>query len=275
MLLIRQVAVALTGLAACFALLSSSGAQAKCGKWNLMGGETKGNWLFGQSNGGDMRVTFQQKDTKLNGDAAGIIGKEQDHGEVHGSITGNHVEFSVGARLQLGMAAVYTGVINEHELSNGSLYGTLSGNGHLTGPLPRDVVTTWTWDTNIGRASCDFLLAPDAEINPMGQGGVGMGNAATGAFKDVVNPAPEPPTQGTTAASPTCTVLLDVEVYDKPDGAGTKIGELAGSQGKKMTRVYALAEPCRDSWCHLNGKGVPTGNGWVYSGPDYESLKCP
>jgi hypothetical protein len=75
-------------------------------------------------------------------------------------------------------------------------------------------------------------------------------------------PPPQPP------AEPTVTVLLDVEVYDQPGGNGQVIGELAaGTQG------VSLAEPCRaDYWCHVKGN-VPTGKGWVWSGPGYQSLK--
>src|SRR5262245_3957804 len=75
MLSICRVSITLTSLVACFALLSPSGAHAKCGKWNLMGGETKGNWLFGQTNGGDMRISFQQKDGRLEGEAEGFMGQ--------------------------------------------------------------------------------------------------------------------------------------------------------------------------------------------------------
>lgn len=70
------------------------------------------------------------------------------------------------------------------------------------------------------------------------------------------------------STQPDITVDLDVEVYDEPGGNGKVIGELkAGAQN-----VY-LGEPCRpDNWCNITGN-VPTGNGWVWSGPGYESLK--
>ncbi len=41
---------------------------------------------------------------------------------------------------------------------------------------------------------------------------------------------------------------------------------------KKGNQV-SLIEPCNDNWCHIKGTAVPGGEGWVYSGPDYRSLK--
>lgn len=81
----------------------------------------------------------------------------------------------------------------------------------------------------------------------------------------IAAPEPAPPTP---PAEPTVTVLLDVEVYDQPGGNGNVIGELkAGTQG------VSLVQPCRaDHWCHVRGN-VPTGNGWVWSGPGYQALK--
>ena len=88
--------------------------------------------------------------------------------------------------------------------------------------------------------------------------------------KPSATPAPTPPpgpSGGPPAGGKTATVILDVEVYDKPDDPKVKIGELgAGTQG-----VF-LAEPCRaDNWCHLTGN-VPKGNGWSWSGPGYGIL---
>jgi hypothetical protein len=78
-------------------------------------------------------------------------------------------------------------------------------------------------------------------------------------------PAPTPPPL---PAQPTVTVELDVEVYDDPSDNKQKIGELI-----RGTPGVFLAEPCRaDHWCHVKGN-VPTGMGWVWSGPGYESLK--
>lgn len=71
----------------------------------------------------------------------------------------------------------------------------------------------------------------------------------------------------TGTSSMTATVLLDVDVYDVPGGTGKVIGML-----KKDLKV-ALAEPCVDNWCHVEGEGVPGGKGFVYSGPDYLSLQ--
>jgi hypothetical protein len=63
------------------------------------------------------------------------------------------------------------------------------------------------------------------------------------------------------------TVKLDVDLYDAPGGTGQVIGMLdAGTQN------VTLLAPCSDGWCHVNG---PAGEGWVYSGPDYQSLMLP
>ena len=40
----------------------------------------------------------------------------------------------------------------------------------------------------------------------------------------------------------------------------------------KTTKV-SLVEPCQDNWCHVKGTPVPTGEGYVYSGKDYQSLQ--
>lgn len=78
-------------------------------------------------------------------------------------------------------------------------------------------------------------------------------------------PAPAPAT--TETASMTATVLLDVDVYDAPGGTGKVIGML-----EKNLEV-TLVEACEDNWCHVEGEGVPTGIGFVYSGPGYLSLQ--
>jgi hypothetical protein len=75
-------------------------------------------------------------------------------------------------------------------------------------------------------------------------------------------PAPEP------APPPEehfVTVLLSVDVYDAPGGDRPKKGTLVAG-----TQRVTLLELCRDNWCHLKW---PAGQGWVYSGPDFQSLK--
>lgn len=80
-------------------------------------------------------------------------------------------------------------------------------------------------------------------------------------------PAPAPAPATTESSSMTAKVLLDVDVYDVPGGTGKVIGML-----EKDLEV-TLVEPCEDNWCHVEGEGVPTGIGFVYSGPDYLSLQ--
>jgi hypothetical protein len=59
---------------------------------------------------------------------------------------------------------------------------------------------------------------------------------------------------------------LDVDTYDAPGGNGKKLGVL------RKDSVVSLLSPCQDNWCNVAGNAVPTGKGWVYSGPDYPSL---
>ncbi|PWK62406.1 hypothetical protein C7455_101432 [Roseicyclus mahoneyensis] len=61
----------------------------------------------------------------------------------------------------------------------------------------------------------------------------------------------------------TRTVLLSTDVYNSP--GGNRIGVVQA--GTTVT----LAEPCRaDNWCRIRTGQLP--DGWVYSGPDYNSL---
>jgi uncharacterized protein YkwD len=64
----------------------------------------------------------------------------------------------------------------------------------------------------------------------------------------------------------TVEVNKDVDVYAAPGGSGQPIGVLR--HGKKVNVLS-----CADNWCNVSGKAVPTGKGWVYDGPDYDSLK--
>lgn len=72
---------------------------------------------------------------------------------------------------------------------------------------------------------------------------------------------------GATANKPlgTATVIADTDIYDKPDGKGTKIGTLF------VGEEHPLMEPCRDDWCRVGAielggfEGLPNGTAWVYS----------
>lgn len=61
-------------------------------------------------------------------------------------------------------------------------------------------------------------------------------------------------------------VVRDVDVYDAPGGSGTVIGML------KRHQEVVVWEACVDYWCHVEGEVVPGGSGYVYSGPEFESL---
>lgn len=79
-------------------------------------------------------------------------------------------------------------------------------------------------------------------------------------------PAPQPQPQ----AQPLqkfVRVALDVDLYNGPGGGGLVIGML-----RRGTIGVRLVEPCSDGWCHV---AWPQGQGWVYSGPGYQSLNMP
>jgi hypothetical protein len=61
-------------------------------------------------------------------------------------------------------------------------------------------------------------------------------------------------------------VIKDVDVYDAPGGTGTVIGML------KRRQEVVVWDPCVENWCHVEGEGVPGGSGFVYSGPNFETL---
>jgi hypothetical protein len=80
--------------------------------------------------------------------------------------------------------------------------------------------------------------------------------------------------EGTPPTATTVTILLDVDVYGsanprtivKPDGVlhGGTVVCLVGSEPDREFRG--------GSWYHLQGDNVPNGDGWVFSGPNYQSL---
>jgi hypothetical protein len=80
---------------------------------------------------------------------------------------------------------------------------------------------------------------------------------------------PAPSTPPPLPPAKTAKVVLPVDVYDAPGGAGAKIGELAAETIVGFDKCQA------DSWCHVTGANVapPKNDGWVYSGPDYKSLQ--
>ncbi|MFO1173473.1 MAG: hypothetical protein U1E49_21200 [Hyphomicrobiaceae bacterium] len=64
----------------------------------------------------------------------------------------------------------------------------------------------------------------------------------------------------------TAKVVKDVDVYDAPGGGGNQTGSLNGG-----TQVGFAG--CDGDWCHITGGNVPNGDGYVYNGADYRSLK--
>jgi hypothetical protein len=81
-------------------------------------------------------------------------------------------------------------------------------------------------------------------------------------------PAPPVPPAVPTPQPKPVKVLLPVDVYDDPGDKKKKIGVL-----KEETQGVFLVEPLRgDNWYNVKGN-VPSGIGWVWSGPGYLSLE--
>lgn len=62
-------------------------------------------------------------------------------------------------------------------------------------------------------------------------------------------------------------VKLSVDLYARPGGVGKPKGVLQAN-----TPRVTLLGPCKDNWCHVKWR---RGEGWVYSGPGYQSLDLP
>jgi hypothetical protein len=139
-------------------------------------------------------------------------------------------------------------------------------------------MTAWAdgaWDTEVtGKSQAQCMQANDScEARLMGQLGLTMGPVEVGVqctpyyAQCMINAAAAPAPAGMEAV--TVMVVKDVDVYDAPGGTGTVIGMLTRHQ-----EVIVMG-PCVDNWCHVEGAGVPRNTGFVYSGPDFESLQFP
>jgi hypothetical protein len=92
---------------------------------------------------------------------------------------------------------------------------------------------------------------PDRPIGPIG--------------RKPTQPAPQAPEPGRPGPG-RASVVLDVDVYKAP-GQGNSIGVLR--KGSDVLKIRCTG----DNWCHVAGSAVPSGQGWVYNGPDYRSLQ--
>lgn len=130
------------------------------------------------------------------------------------------------------------------------------------------------WDTavtGLSQAQC-MQANQTCEARVMGQVGLTKGPVEVGVqctpyyAQCMANAAAGAPAgmEGVTA-----TVVQDVDLYDAPGGNGIVINML--TRGQKVT----VSEPCVDNWCRVEGEEVPGGTGFVYSGPDFESLQFP
>jgi hypothetical protein len=142
----------------------------------------------------------------------------------------------------------------------------VSMNGAIKGGITgRHVVLTVTWDDGPLSGTTDQFwgqVYSETEIRGTLKHGVdGQGETWhwQGEVK-CITPVASPDTPPTQA-----TVVVETNIYDKPDGKGKEIGTLEPGE------VHPLMEPCRDDWCRvgtieLGGfPGLPNGTAWVYS----------
>jgi hypothetical protein len=95
-----------------------------------------------------------------------------------------------------------------------------------------------------------------------------------GLLKDCLAKLPPPPPSGPGPISlgvPIVTLPKDVEIYDKPGGAGQLLGIVRA--GSKVS--WSETAPDDKNWCHIFGDPVPKppGHGWVWCGPPGYELK--
>jgi hypothetical protein len=115
-------------------------------------------------------------------------------------------------------------------------------------------------------ATCAPTQAAAVPPEPPAGAQPGDGGAAPAPGKLKLKPKLKPKKQQQLMAA-FVTVNLPVDLYDVPGGNGQVIGVLPAGTAK-----VTLVAPCADSWCHVRW---PAGEGWVYSGPGYESLALP
>lgn len=254
------------------ALLPSS-ARSECAKWDI-----NGEWVFAQNNGFNTTFHLRQDGTELSGDASYISLKSKSQSEAVGSksLTGtfDHGTLIIRVEWNNGAVGVYTGGI--------------SAEGRFAGAVKDDAnpgsATGWSQLWHNGSdfpATCVAEATPPqappppkapssppaSETDKLGvinkPGGMGVGEIVK---QTTTPPSPPAPMGGTT------TVIADVDVYKAPGGLGKPIGVL---RSNNQTTKVSLVAPCQDSWCHVKGDPVPTGEGWVYSGtpPDFQSLQ--
>jgi hypothetical protein len=215
-----------------------SAAEAKevpiCSEWDLTG-----KWYINQTNGFDVIFQIVQTGTQLSGDAWYYAKNNSDgrHGSLEGHLNGDL--FVIVAHWDGAGAGEYSGYITPK--------GLIAGNTtDLSNTSSR---ARWSGDYRYPAkykvaAAAPAPAAPSKPLNKLGKRPI---LAKLG--------------------QKTVNVINDVEVYDAPNGQGNKIGEL------KAPNTVKLAEACQNNWCHVLGPAVPTGNGWVYDGPDYDSLQ--
>lgn len=259
MRLIRQITAALTGLTASFALLSPSIAKAECNsreQWELPA-------KFNAVEDSGFFVVFelsQSGDGEYKGTAHFNAGP--DFREVKGSASAR----LDGPRLDItfqwgGTADRYEGTIDP----GGSIAGLKTNPRAAEGAKDRVVFwkskqkATCSLGPNMrakARAALREHIYKDEKGVPIKK--LGKAEAL----------APEPSPKPIKSLGKAATVIADADVYDAPGGSGNVVGMLR-SGGKVGVRSW----PCPDNWCDVSGDAIPGGKGWVYSGPDYESLK--
>jgi hypothetical protein len=190
-------------------------------------------------------------------------------GRVEGSISGDDVLFSI--HWNTGPVGEYTGHISGDGLLDGETRDRLNpestarwsqrpyGDEPTIKPAAKcvDVATPL-----LPRPGATPAPPPPAPASPLEQSGVLKNRPGAGDISTQTKPTPPPP------PPPQVTVLLDVDVCASPAGCDdkTRLGVLpAGQEGVTLVER-------QDPEYHVKWPGP---EGWVYSGPGYESLKLP
>ncbi|MGB3020617.1 MAG: hypothetical protein WBB50_00655 [Methyloceanibacter sp.] len=244
MIRITPVDLAISGLFSfCLLLLGPSHVHAACmGDWDL-----SGHWELSQDNGYTVFLDLQQAGNQINGTAGFRSSNTSTSANPiqDGSITGRSFSLTVDWRNFPGnKLGVYTGSIDDQ----GHIGGTTYDKNHPGAKAG--------WSSG-GTATCKVVstTTPPSQASPKPIKRLGK----------LKKPAPPAAPPGTPAKK-TATVTKDVDVYDAAGGNGNQLGHLTAPN------TVELAGACQDSWCNVQGAAVPTGNGWVYDGPDYDSL---
>jgi len=230
-------------LSAVCSVLPSASVQAACVQWDL---SSVPQWMFQQSNGYRLYLTFQQHSNVLGGHANATRPRVNENpitgrGTINGNIAGNTFEFTV--EWSPNNAGVYTGSISE----DGTLKGNTRDKFH-----PEQKATWFSMESKT--AKCIQTTAPAAP-------------------PDSAAPAPKPvkrlgkrlPGTSTTSDIPQSQVAKakdDVDIYKGPGGefGAYQCGPINCFMNKDETAKVLWS---KNGWYQVQTNKVPGGSGWI------------